>query len=133
MTTTGSAAALHERVPARAQSVGPLRHAVVEFAGSSGASADQLATIALAVSEALSNAVLHAYVDHDEPGDVIVDAHVHERSLEVLIRDEGHGMRPRTDSPGLGLGLPLIARLAERLVISDTAPGTSVQMSFALT
>ncbi|MEY2513449.1 MAG: serine/threonine-protein kinase RsbW [bacterium] len=129
---TGSTAALHERQPAHARSIGFLRHAVVEFAGSSGASADRLATIALAVSEALSNAVLHAYVGDDEPGCVVVDAHVHGGSLEVVVRDEGHGMLPRTDSPGLGLGLPLIARLAERLVISDATPGTSVQMRFAI-
>jgi len=132
MTLTGSPAGLHERLPARAQSIGGLRHAVVEFARASGASADQLATIALAVSEALSNTVLHAYVGCDEPGVVIVDAHVRERSLEVLVRDEGHGMRPRTDSPGLGLGLPLIARLTERLVISEATPGTSVRMCFAI-
>ena len=101
--------ALHEQLPASSQSVGRLRRAVAEFAGSSGASDDQCAAIALAVSEALSNVVVHAYVGYDQPGAMAVDAQIEARSLEVVICDEGTGMRPRIDSPGAGLGLPLIA------------------------
>jgi anti-sigma regulatory factor (Ser/Thr protein kinase) len=125
-------ALLHEQLPARPQSIGQLRHAVVEFAGSSGASPRQCATIALAVSEALSNAVIHAYVDHDAPGLMGVDALLHERSLEVVVCDAGGGMRPRIDSPGSGLGLPLIASMTEQFEIRDTMPGVSVHMTFAI-
>ncbi len=109
-----------------------MRRAVAEFAAGSGASADQCATISLAVSEALSNVVIHAYVGHDEPGAMAVDAQINERGLEVVVRDEGTGMRPRVDSPGVGLGLPLIARLTEQIDISDALPGTCVRMTFAI-
>ncbi len=122
---------MHEQLPARPQSIGPLRHAVAEFAGSSGASARQRAAIGLAVSEALNNAVTHAYVDR-QPGVMAVKAQIHDRSLEVVVVDEGRGMRPRLDSPGSGLGLPMIARLAEDLEISDRMPGTAVRMTFAI-
>jgi anti-sigma regulatory factor (Ser/Thr protein kinase) len=125
-------AALHEQLAARPQSIGRLRRAVVEFAGSRGASSGQCATIALAVSEALSNAVLHAYLGHEQPGDVVVVAQMHEAALEVVVCDEGSGMRPRSDSPGAGLGLPLIARLTEQLEIRDTTPGMCVRMTFAI-
>jgi anti-sigma regulatory factor (Ser/Thr protein kinase) len=128
----GSSTALHEQLAARPQSIGRLRHAVVAFAGSGGASAGQCATIALAVSEALNNAVLHAYLGLAEPGVMAIDAHVRESLLEVVVCDEGSGMRPRTDSPGVGLGLPLIARLTERLEITDTEPGVAVRMTFAI-
>ena len=53
--------------------------------------------------------------------------------LKVIVRDEGCGMTPRTDSPGAGLGLPLIATLADSF--SVTAPpggGTEVCMTFPL-
>ncbi|HEX2102068.1 MAG TPA: ATP-binding protein [Solirubrobacteraceae bacterium] len=32
---------------------------------------------------------------------------------EVVVRDDGIGMSPRGDSPGVGLGLSLIERLAD--------------------
>lgn len=86
----------------------------------------------MAVSEAVTNAVLHAYVDCDEPGVVAVYAQTRERSLQVAVCDAGSGMRPRTDSPGLGVGLLLIARVTDELTITDTTPGMCVHMTFAI-
>jgi serine/threonine-protein kinase RsbW/stage II sporulation protein AB (anti-sigma F factor) len=51
--------------------------------------------------------------------------------LMLVVRDEGRGIVPRTDSPGLGLGLPLIATLAEALELgTDDADRTEVRMTF---
>jgi anti-sigma regulatory factor (Ser/Thr protein kinase) len=132
--TTGYQSRLQERLPARPESIAPLRRAVVAYAGSNGASERQGEDIALAVSEALSNVVLHAYVGHEVAGDVGVDAWIDERVLEVVVEDGGGGMMPRTDSPGLGLGLALIGRLAEQLRIEspDSTPGVRVHMTFAI-
>ena len=58
-----------QRLVARPASVGPLRRGVVAFAAASGASERQREDIALAVSEALSNAVVHAYAGSESPGD----------------------------------------------------------------
>jgi hypothetical protein len=42
-------------------------------------------------------------------------------------------MRPRVDSPGLGLGLPLIAQVAGNVEIdSQYAEGTCIAMDFEL-
>jgi serine/threonine-protein kinase RsbW len=125
---------LKESLPARAASIALLRRAVVVYAGSNGASERQCEDIALAVSEALSNAVLHAYVGHDSPGDVGVDAWVDEHALKVVVRDDGVGMLPRPDSPGLGLGLPLIARMTEHLEVESPGarPGMRLRMTFAI-
>jgi anti-sigma regulatory factor (Ser/Thr protein kinase) len=126
--------ALHERLPARPESIALLRHAVVDFAGGSGASERQRDDIALAVSEAVSNSVVHAYARAIHPGDVTVEAWMQDGSLEVIVCDEGIGMVPRSDSPGLGLGLPLIHQVTEQISIEDPASrsGVRLHMTFAI-
>lgn len=123
---------LHERFPARPESITPLRQAVVEFAGSCGASERRCEDIALAVSEALSNAVMHAYAGRDGEGTVSVDAALRDEALEIVVGDDGGGMRARDDSPGLGLGLALIERMADELELEDARPGVRVRMTFSI-
>jgi serine/threonine-protein kinase RsbW len=48
----------------------------------------------------------------------------------VLVADDGIGMAPRSDSPGMGLGLPLIARLADSLQVRQSHEGTQLLVSF---
>ncbi len=124
---------LFEQRPALAEHVGALRMSVLDYARAHGASERQCEYIALAVSEALSNSVLHAYVER-EPGPVCVEAWADGGSLTIVVSDEGGGMRPRLDSPGLGIGLPLIAQMSDRLDIedSDDRPGVRLRMSFAM-
>jgi anti-sigma regulatory factor (Ser/Thr protein kinase) len=122
---------LARRFPARADQVGPTRREVVAYAREHGAVDPD--AIALAVSEALTNAVVHAYIDAPAPGDVEVVAKRHpDDGIEIHVCDDGRGMMPRRDSPGLGVGLPLVAKLAERFRI-DTRPsgGTAISMFFA--
>ena len=86
----------------------------------------------LAVSEAVSNVVVHGYRDVGD-GAFTLSVDWSGSELRVTVRDEGCGMTPRTDSPGAGLGLPLIASLADSF--SVTAPpggGTEVVMTFPL-
>ncbi len=53
--------------------------------------------------------------------------------MTVVVRDNGRGIVPRPDSPGLGLGLPLIATLAETLELGkDGTEHTEVRMTFRL-
>jgi len=125
---------LHERLPARPESIPPLRHMVLGFADDGGASDRQREDIALAVTEALSNAVLHAYVGDDSPGLMAVNAQLRGERLEVVVCDEGVGMTPRADSPGMGLGLPLIQRVTEQVELEmlDSVPGVRVRMTFQI-
>jgi anti-sigma regulatory factor (Ser/Thr protein kinase) len=119
--------------PAVAASVSEARAAVTAFAQAAGASADALAAVSLAVSEAVTNAVLHAYLDHETPGTVEVRARCEDAHVVIEVADQGRGMLPRTDSPGLGLGLPLIAQMTQSLEVHDRAGGgTEIRMSFAL-
>src|SRR5215218_6895135 len=113
--------ALARRFPARADQVRLARREVEAYARQQGAVDPD--GIALAVSEAVTNVVVHAYIDAPEPGDVEVFA---ERrpgdGLEIQVCDDGRGMKPRRDSPGLGVGLPIVARLAQRFRV-ETRPG----------
>jgi serine/threonine-protein kinase RsbW len=110
------------RLPARRESVASLRRAVVEFAKRSGATDRQREDIALAISEALSNTVLHAYLGHDRPGAMEVRASASARSLEVIVCDDGNGLIARDGSPGLGLGLSVIDRVTEHLELTTRRP-----------
>jgi serine/threonine-protein kinase RsbW len=123
---------LELKLPARAENVAVVRHAFGGFAEALSVDEQTLADIKLAITEACTNVVIHAY-DDDEDGSLEVDASIDDRRLTVVIRDEGRGIVPRPDSPGLGLGLPLIATLAESLELgTDDADRTEVRMTFAL-
>lgn len=119
---------LDMRVPAQATVIPRVRHAVVEFAESHGL--PDPSAVGLAVTEALTNVVLHAYSD-GEPGEVRVVVCPEPERLVVVVRDWGSGMRPRRDSPGLGVGLPTIASLADSLDVEDAeGRGTLLRMQF---
>jgi serine/threonine-protein kinase RsbW len=121
---------LARRFPARADQVRLARREVEACAREHGAV--DPAAIALAVSEAVTNVVIHAYVDEARPGDVQVSIERHpDNGLEIHVLDDGRGMKPRSDSPGLGVGLPLVARLAQAFrVEARPSGGTAVSMTF---
>lgn len=123
---------LELKLPARAENVAVVRHAFGGFAEVLTVDEQTLADIKLAVTEACTNVVIHAY-ERDDVGDLEVDATIDDQLLTVVIRDNGRGILPRPDSPGLGLGLPLIATLAETLELgTDRTEHTEVRMTFRL-
>jgi anti-sigma regulatory factor (Ser/Thr protein kinase) len=126
---------LSHSMPATVDSVGRLRRAVADFARRHGASERSLDSVNLAVSEALTNVVVHAYRDAAAPGPVLVVVAVRDRALLVTVADEGCGMTPRPDSPGLGLGMGLIAGLADAVELTPrpARPGVVLRMRFGLT
>ena len=128
-TVTGQ---LRDRRTATPQSIAPLRHAVTDLAARGGATAGQCENIALAVSEALTNVVQHAYPQQPAPGVVALQAALVDGSLEVDFCDEGAGMPPPADHPATGLGLALIAKVADRLELREMTPGTRVRMTFTI-
>jgi len=119
-------------LPARAENVAVVRHAFGGLGDVLGLPEQTLSDIKLAVTEACTNVVVHAYPDRDD-GPLGVQATLHERTLTIVVTDEGRGVLPRTDSPGLGLGLPLIATLAETLELgTGSNQETEVRMTFDL-
>jgi serine/threonine-protein kinase RsbW len=119
-------------LPARAANIAVVRHAFGALGEAFAVDEETLSNIRLAVTEACTNVVVHAYPD-DREGLLEVAATLREDKLEVLVRDEGPGIGPRAGSPGLGLGLPLIASLTESVQLGrDEEKRTEVRMTFPL-
>jgi len=92
-----------------------------------------LDAVRLAVSEAVSNVVVHSYRDAERHGEFTISIEGENDVLHVIVRDHGCGMQPRADSPGAGLGLPLIASLADSFsVVVPPDGGTELSMTFPL-
>jgi anti-sigma regulatory factor (Ser/Thr protein kinase) len=128
-----SAATFHQVYPAIATSVREVRVALNRFAGGLGLSTETRDAVTLAASEAATNVVVHAYAEQDLPGTIEVSATVAMDELWVIITDTGHGLRPRLDSPGLGLGLAIIAQLADGVdLVRPASGGLELRMRFAL-
>src|SRR4051812_27188796 len=106
MATDGSNVQLD--LPSAPPSIKRARDAVAALAETVGAPA---ADVKLAVSEAVTNAVVHAFRDRP-PGTISVKAQVERDRLLVVVADDGTGMRPNPDSAGLGLGISLITSLS---------------------
>jgi serine/threonine-protein kinase RsbW len=118
-------------LPARAENVAVVRHAFGGLGDALDVDDQVLADVKLAVTEACTNVVVHAYPDGEGPMEI--SAALRDGRLAVAVRDEGRGMLPRPDSPGLGLGLPLIATLAESLELGRSDDDrTEIRMTFQL-
>jgi serine/threonine-protein kinase RsbW len=117
--------------PSTPPGVGAMRREVAAFARDAGMDDEGVGSVRLAVSEAATNAVVHAY--REAEGELEVRAWVNSAELVVIVRDTGLGLAPRPDSPGLGLGMPLMASVTKRFqVVSDGRSGTEIHMAFAL-
>ena len=120
---------LAETYPAVPESISKARKAVSTLAAQAGADRRALDAVRLAVSEAVTNAVLYAY--DGDTGPVHVRAAVTDRGLSVTVADEGDGVRPRLDRKGIGIGLAVIAEAADEVAIATRpAGGTELQMNF---
>ena len=106
-------------LPAVPEAVPAARHAVADFVRAHDA---DVAGVNMAVSEAVGNAVRHAFLRRD-PGSIWVRANAEDDSLIVIVEDNGSGVVPRIDSPGLGLGIPIIESVCEALTIERREGG----------
>lgn len=118
-------------LPAEPAAVSQLRHRVAEFASTAGASDDVTQAVALAVSETVTNAVVHAY-DADGRGDVRVRCHVDVERFIVEVSDAGAGIGAGHSRPGIGHGLAMVGAVVQTLEIAPgpDGRGTTVTMAF---
>jgi serine/threonine-protein kinase RsbW len=117
-------------LPARPENVAVIRHVMGAFAEALQLPSDLIEDMRLAVTEACTNVVRHAYHD-GEPGPIDVTIRPNGDKLELIVSDQGAGIGPSPDLAGPGLGLPLIAALADHVEI-EHAPsnGSRLRMSF---
>ena len=117
---------LRLELPSEPGSIKRARDAVAKLAERVGVPAND---VKLAVSEAVSNSVTHAFRGRDA-GTISVRARVERDRLIVVVADDGTGMRPNVDSPGLGFGRSLITQMAGDVRFDSSADGLTVSMSF---
>jgi anti-sigma regulatory factor (Ser/Thr protein kinase) len=120
-------------MPARPEGVAVVRQALAGMADALDFDAAVLADMKMAVSEACTNVVVHAYADSE--GVLEVDMIAEDAGLTIRVRDHGSGIQPQVtqsrEVPALGLGLPLIAALSDSFELQGRAGrGTEVRMTF---
>lgn len=115
-------------VPARPENVAVVRHVIGALGDALALESALIDDLRLAVTEACTNVVRHAY-ERDGTIDVVVRPRGD--ALEVVVADEGRGIGPSPDTAGPGLGLPLIAALADTLEFErDRGSGSRLVMRF---
>jgi anti-sigma regulatory factor (Ser/Thr protein kinase) len=117
-------------LPAAPENVAVIRHVLGAFAEALRLPAALVEDMRLAVTEACTNVVRHAYED-PEHGTIDVVIRPTGEHLELVVADHGHGMGPSPDVAGPGLGLPMIDALADDVHIEPgVTRGTRVVMRF---
>lgn len=117
-------------LPARPENVAVVRHVLGAFAEALHLPIEIVEDMRLAVTEACTNVVRHAY-DGADPGSLEIIIRPQGDVLDVIVSDHGRGIGPSPDTAGPGLGLPLIAALVDSLEIQH-APraGSRLAMTF---
>lgn len=124
---------LQLKLPARAENVAVVRHALAGLAEQIGMDETGVADLKTVVTEACMNVVVHAYPDTRGP--LMVEADPDREGITVTVSDTGSGISPQADSerPSLKLGLSLIAALSSSFSISGGLDrGTEVMMRLPL-
>ena len=107
------------------------RHRASDFAAANGATPKVVAAVALAITEAVTNVVKHAHEPGATDRGIWLTGSVADDLLEITVSDQGRGFR-ESASPGLGVGLSIIADMSAELDIDQGPAGTELRMRFAL-
>jgi len=117
-------------LPARPENVAVVRHVLGAFAESMRLPDELIEDLRLAVTEACTNVVRHAYPEGN-PGAVEVSIEPREERVRIVVADTGRGIGTSSDTSGPGLGLPLIAAIADTVDLQSAPGGGSrVAMTF---
>lgn len=125
-------------IPSKSQNEAFARVVVAAFAAQADPTIDEISDIKTAVSEAVTNAVIHGY--ENGPGEIVVTAVLAGSRLEVSVTDYGVGIvdleqarqplytsKPELDRSGMGFTI-MENFMDECLVTSEPGKGTVVTM-----
>jgi anti-anti-sigma factor len=112
-------------LPAEPHVVATLRRTVRHWATGSGASDEEAHDLVLAVGEAVTNVIEHAYTSPG--GQVEVEASIHQGLARIVVRDRGRWRPSRRDEGGRGL--LLMQGLVEKVDVVSGPAGTEIWLS----
>ena len=125
-------ACLELELPAAADGLPGARQEITGFCCELGLRGDVVERVRIAVNEACSNCVRHAFVDAAAGCTYMLETWVEDGALLVVVHDCGVGMGLPSVDGGLGLGFRIIEELADGTDVSSRLGfGTRVAMRFA--
>ena len=125
-------------IPSKSQNEAFARVATAAFAAQLDPTIEELADIKTAVSEAVTNSIIHGYEDSE--GEITIKCRMDEYGVEIEIRDEGKGIQDveqarqplYTSKPELersGMGFTVMETFMDEVeVYSEKEKGTVVLM-----
>src|SRR5690242_21558721 len=138
-TTNGDAATVRLTIAARAEYITLCRIALTGIARVRDLPAEVLADLKLALTEAASNSVRHAYAGDDQAGVVEISYELRQDRLVIEVSDEGEGFDP-AEAEGApeelsegGLGIAIIRAIADELEIGTQPGGKGSRLRFEKT
>jgi serine/threonine-protein kinase RsbW len=137
--TNGNGPTVRLTIPARAEYITLCRLALTGIARVRDLSDEVLADLKLALTEAASNSVRHAYSGDDDAGVVEISYELLSDRLVIEVTDDGAGFDPaEPDAPPEelsegGLGLAIIRAIADEVEIGKQADGKGSRLRFEKT
>jgi serine/threonine-protein kinase RsbW len=134
--TTNGGAKVRLTIPARAEYITLGRLALTGIARVRELSDEVLADLKLALTEAASNSVRHAYAADEPAGVVEISYELRPDRLVIEVTDEGEGFDPaEADGPPEelsegGLGIAIIRAIADKVEIGRQADGRGSRLRF---
>ena len=131
-------------IPSLSRNESFARTAVSAFVSQLDPLVSQLSDIRAAVSEAVTNCIVHAYGEREEAGKITITAKLTEDTAYIKIKDNGCGiedikqaMEPlfttRPDEERSGLGFAVMESCADKVkVTSGKNKGTTVSLTFKM-
>lgn len=102
-------------------------------------SIEELSDVKTAVSEAVTNAVVHAYPNKDNNSDIIIECEIQNNVLHINIIDFGLGIADiksalepfyttKSDEERSGMGFSIMSTFMDELEVSSSPKGTTISM-----
>ena len=126
------------KVKAVAENESFVRNVVASFCANENPSVETIADVKTAVSEAISNCIVHAY--KGTTGEIIVKADITEKTLHIEISDSGVGIfdiekaltpnfTTAEDLERAGIGFTIMDTFMDSLKVESGTGGTNVIMT----
>ncbi|KPU27979.1 hypothetical protein TR13x_01120 [Caloranaerobacter sp. TR13] len=125
-------------IPSKSQNEAFARVVVASFASQLDPTIEELADVKTAVSEAVTNAIIHGY--ENKMGIITIECRIIENKLEIIVEDKGKGIediekamepfytsRPEMERSGMGFTV-METFMDELKVQSEVGKGTIIKM-----